>query len=89
MKVRPIDPLPLTEEEKETIDIIGMDNLDYCVAAIVQSRNPDRDITYIEDENAFEIDGERFELQFEITADDPSYYIVSRHVQTLELFFEE
>lgn len=89
MKVVNIDKSDLSESEKETVDRIGIQNLDYCVAAIVQDRHPDREFIYFEDENSFEVDGETFELDFEITAEDPNYEVVSKHVQTLELLLDD
>lgn len=88
MKVCRIEEDTLSDEERVMVDQIGIDNLDYCVAAIVQERHPEKELVYLENENAFEVDGERFELNFEITAEGPDYEIVSRHVQTLELLFE-
>jgi len=88
MKVCRIEEHTLSDEEKDTVDRIGIENLDYCVAAIVQNRYPDENLTYLEEKNAFEVDGNRFELEFEITADEPDYLTVSRHIQTLELLFE-
>jgi hypothetical protein len=93
MKVARIEEDTLTEEEKKIVDRIGIENLDYCVAAIAQDRHPDKEITYLEDENAFEINSEespvdRFDLDFEITSSDPDYETVCRHVQTLELLFD-
>jgi len=92
MKVARIEEDTLSEQEKEIVDRIGVENLDYCVAAIVQNRHPDSQVTYLEDENAFEINSEespvdRFELDFEIMSSDPNYETVCRHVQTLELLF--
>lgn len=88
MKVARIEEDTLTEEEREIVDRIGAENLDYCVAAVAQNRHPDETITYLESDNAFRIGDETFELQYEITARDPDYETVCRHVQTLELFFE-
>ncbi len=88
MKVARIEEDTLSEEERQTVDRIGIENLDYCVAAIAQDRHPDKDITYLESDNAFRIGDETFELQYEITADRSDYETVCKHVQTLELFFE-
>jgi hypothetical protein len=93
MRVARIEEDTLSEEERQIVDRIGIENLDYCVAAIVQNRHPDSQVTYLEDENVFKINSEespvdRFELDFEITSSDPDYETVCRHVQTLELLFE-
>ena len=93
MKVARIEEDTLSEKEREIVDRIGIENLDYCVAAIVQDRHSDSQITYLEDENAFEINSEdspvdRFELDFKITSSDPDYETVCRHVQTLELLLD-
>ena len=88
MRVTRIEEHTLSDEEKKTVDRIGIENLDYCVAAIVQNRHPDENLTYLESENAFEVGNNRFDLEFEITANESDYLTVSRHVQTLELLFE-
>jgi hypothetical protein len=41
MKTAKIDEDNLSDEEKEIVDRIGMENLDYCVAAIVSQRHPE------------------------------------------------
>ena len=83
-------PDSLSDEEKEIVDRIGIENTDYCVAAIVQKRHPEQEITYIENENAFEACGNRYELNFKIkVSGGDKYQTVCRHVQTLELLFEE
>lgn len=89
----------LSDEEKELIESIGSENVDYCAAAIISNRYPDLDVHYIEEENAFEIDGDKMELDFDMigeaaeiivedSGDGGDYAWISEVVITIEMLFE-
>jgi len=90
----------LSEEEKELIESIGAENIDYCAAAILSSRYPDLDVQYIEEENAFEIGGDKMELDFDLIGEAAEILVedsdqeankhawISEVVITIEMLFE-
>lgn len=84
----------LSDEEREMVDRIGAENLDYCAAAILQHRHPDKQIKYSEQEQEFTVDGESYNPGFDLheevkeERDLNGYESVSRTVQTLELLLE-
>jgi len=84
----------LSEEEREMVDRIGAENLDYCAAAILQERHPNKQIKYSEQNQEFTVDGDSYNPDFELheevkeERDLNGYETVSRTVQTLELLLE-
>jgi len=81
----------LTEKEKDIVDKIGIENADYCVASVLNNRFPDKEIIYYEDETAFEIGGQKMELQYNIIQNDKDldpYSWISENVSIIEGLFE-
>jgi len=95
-KVYKAEDVGLSEKERSLVETIGKENPDYCAAAILQRRYPDRDIVYHESDSAFEIDGERMEIDFELMSEeqeqmfptDEEHGWISEVVLTLEMLFE-
>lgn len=83
----------LSEEEKQIVESIGEENADYCAAAILQHRYPDKEVIYHEDERKFEVDGEKMEIEFDMIQEDAieeneDGSWISGVVLTLEMLFE-
>lgn len=88
-KVYRAEDTAFSEEERSLIESIGKENPDYCATAILQKRYPNLDVTYHESNSAFEINGERMEMNFELTAStEDEYSWISEVIFTLEMFFE-
>lgn len=73
-----------------------MENTDYCAAAVLDHRYPDKKVSYIEEDTAFEIDGKRLEPNFDMVTNPPvelmdtgdGYSWVAEVVITLEVLFD-
>lgn len=82
----------LSDEEKEIVESIGEENSDYCAAAILQHRYPDKEVVYYEEDRKFEVDGEKMDIEFEMIREDveenEDIGWISGIVLTLEMLFE-
>ena len=86
----------LSEKEKQIVQSIGEENADYCAAAIIQNRHPEKEITYHESESAFEVEDEKMQINFDllrkdselIFSKDQDFGWISEVVITLEMLFE-
>ena len=95
-QVYQIEDTHLSEEEKQIVQSIGEENADYCAAAIIQNRHPDKEVTYHENESAFEVEDEKMEINFDLLREDSELLFskdqdfgwISEVVITLEMLFE-
>ena len=95
-QVYEIENTHLSEKEKQIVQSIGEENVDYCAAAIIQKRHPDKEVTYHESESAFEVGGEKMEINFDLLREDSELLFskdqdfgwISEVVITLEMLFE-
>ena len=86
----------LSEEEKQIVRSVGKENADYCAAAIIQRRHPGKEVTYHENESAFEVGDEKMEINFDLLREDSDLLFskdqefgwISEIVITLEMLFE-
>jgi len=86
----------LSEEEKQIVRSVGKKNADYCAAAIIQKRHPSKEVTYHENESAFEVGNEKMEINFDLLREDSDLLFskdqdfgwISEIVITLEMLFE-
>ena len=53
----------LSDEEEDIVDSIGEENFDYCVAALLQHRNPNQKIILHEEKGFLDIN-DKVELEF-------------------------
>lgn len=91
-----IEHTTLSEEEKQIVQSIGEENVDYCAAAIMQNRHPDLEVIYHEEDSAFEVDGEKMEIDFDLLREDEEllfskdqdYAWICEVVITLEMLFQ-
>jgi hypothetical protein len=60
--IEEISKSKLTDQEKKIVEDIGRENLDYCTVAVLKHRNPGLDFTFLEDETAIVVGGEKFYL---------------------------
>lgn len=98
--VTQVENYGLSKEEKELCDRIGIENPDYCAAAVLDKRYSDKEVIYHEEDKIFEIDEEKMEMEFDIVRDsssivieededlDSKYDWISEIVITIEIFFE-
>jgi hypothetical protein len=89
----------LSDEEKDLCKSIGTENPDYCAAAVLTERYPNREIEYDEEGSAFIVDGERMELDFDLIGDAAQIVVddrkelegdfdwISEIIVTVELLF--
>lgn len=95
-QVYKIEDTHLSEEEKQIVQSIGEENADYCAAAIIQRRHPDKEVTYHESESAFEVENEKMKINFDLLREDSELLFskdqdfgwISEVVITLEMLFE-
>lgn len=95
-QVYEVEDTKLSEEEKQIVDSIGEENADYCAAAVLQNRYPNLDVTYHEEQSAFEIGDEKLEINFDLLhkdsqllfSKDEDYAWICEVVVTLEMLFE-
>jgi len=95
MKVYDLSDTGLTEEEKQITEKIGKNHPDYCAAAVLDHRYPEKNVTYHESEGKMEIGGEKMKIDFELVKevddvlfaeDSPEY--VTNLVTTMEMLFD-